>query len=416
MRLKSVVLPAPFGPMIAWIAPLRTWKLTSLTATSPPKPLVRPLTSRTSSRSFHSTGAAAATGSTSGRWTASRSAAVLDRGDGDGLLAAYQSIVDGDALREQPVEQPRQAAREDKRDAEHDDAEHGVPEHRPLDHLAEDEQVEEGAGEGPEEIARAADQRHDQSAGREAPVDLGRVHLRLTEYREPTRDRREGRRDHEGRQLIALHPETGELGATAVLADSTQCVAKRGLRDHVHGARAEENDAEDEPVELVGVEERIDPVGGEDAVRPVRAAREALPAVRDCPDELADTEGEQREVELPAPEYDQPDDESRGGSHQRREGQPDQRVLEKRDLFGSRDAHEIGAEGPEHRVAEADEADVCDEEVDAEREQPEIEGALRDDVVAVACEQRDQACEDDHREPEHPERFPCRVVGSRRHP
>ena len=65
---------------------------------------------------------------------------------------------------------------------------------------------------------------------------------------------------------------------------------------------------------------------------------QALPAVGDRPDELADTEGEQREVELPAPEYDEPDDEPRGGAHQRRECEPDQRVLEERDLFRSRDA------------------------------------------------------------------------------
>src|SRR2546423_8965891 len=39
-RLKHVVLPAPFGPMRAWIVPRRTVKLTSLTATNPRNSLV----------------------------------------------------------------------------------------------------------------------------------------------------------------------------------------------------------------------------------------------------------------------------------------------------------------------------------------------------------------------------------------
>ena len=39
-RLKQVVLPAPFGPISAWIVPRRTRRLTSLTATKPLNSLV----------------------------------------------------------------------------------------------------------------------------------------------------------------------------------------------------------------------------------------------------------------------------------------------------------------------------------------------------------------------------------------
>ena len=46
MRLKSVVLPAPLGPMMALIEPRGTLKLTRVTAWKPPKLLLR---SRTSS-------------------------------------------------------------------------------------------------------------------------------------------------------------------------------------------------------------------------------------------------------------------------------------------------------------------------------------------------------------------------------
>src|SRR2546430_2376532 len=40
-RLKKGVLPAPFGPINAWIDPRFTLRLTSLTAMNPLKPLVR---------------------------------------------------------------------------------------------------------------------------------------------------------------------------------------------------------------------------------------------------------------------------------------------------------------------------------------------------------------------------------------
>ena len=41
-RLKQVVLPAPLGPMSAWIVPRRTSRLTSLTATKPRNSFVSP--------------------------------------------------------------------------------------------------------------------------------------------------------------------------------------------------------------------------------------------------------------------------------------------------------------------------------------------------------------------------------------
>src|SRR5262249_33800128 len=40
MRLKTVVFPAPLGPMRKTISPSSTWKLTSLVASSPPKRLL----------------------------------------------------------------------------------------------------------------------------------------------------------------------------------------------------------------------------------------------------------------------------------------------------------------------------------------------------------------------------------------
>src|SRR5205085_1469908 len=45
-RLKQVVLPAPLGPMRAWMLPRRTFKETLLTATKPLNSFVNPRVSR----------------------------------------------------------------------------------------------------------------------------------------------------------------------------------------------------------------------------------------------------------------------------------------------------------------------------------------------------------------------------------
>src|SRR6516165_7609429 len=42
MRLKNVVLPAPLGPISAWMSPVITSMLTSLSTLKPPNRLVRP--------------------------------------------------------------------------------------------------------------------------------------------------------------------------------------------------------------------------------------------------------------------------------------------------------------------------------------------------------------------------------------
>src|SRR5262245_5525994 len=42
IRLKQVVLPAPFGPIRAWMVPRRTLRLTFLTAVKPWNSLVSP--------------------------------------------------------------------------------------------------------------------------------------------------------------------------------------------------------------------------------------------------------------------------------------------------------------------------------------------------------------------------------------
>ena len=49
-QLKNVLLPAPFGPMMARISPRWTSKLTLLSAVSPPKRMVSPSVRSTAGR------------------------------------------------------------------------------------------------------------------------------------------------------------------------------------------------------------------------------------------------------------------------------------------------------------------------------------------------------------------------------
>src|SRR5258705_1211201 len=120
MRLNSVVLPAPLGPMMALIEPVGTVKLTPPTAWKPPK-LFR--TSRTSSM----------------RALFAREAAANERGGA------------------------REPAGADEEQGDEDDAE----DERPVlgvghDLLVQPEQ-HEGAQGGAEEGAHAAEQRHNQT-------------------------------------------------------------------------------------------------------------------------------------------------------------------------------------------------------------------------------------------------------------
>ena len=58
-RLKQVVLPAPFGPISAWIVPRVTARSTSLTATKPLNSFVSPRVSRMMSLAIGIRGAGA---------------------------------------------------------------------------------------------------------------------------------------------------------------------------------------------------------------------------------------------------------------------------------------------------------------------------------------------------------------------
>src|ERR1700675_2329620 len=156
MRLNSVVLPAPLGPMMALIEPVGTVKLTPSTAWKPPK-LLR--TSRTSSM---------------------RAPLALEPG-GEERNGA------------------REPAGEDEEQGDEDDAEDERPVLRVGHDLLVQPEQHEGAEGGAEEGPHAAEQRHDQDLGRLGPVGEVRKDPAVEDAEESPGEARERPREDEGR-------------------------------------------------------------------------------------------------------------------------------------------------------------------------------------------------------------------------
>src|SRR5882672_5085183 len=141
IKLKRVVLPAPFGPMIAPMLPRGASKLTPPTATKPPKIFTRSRTSSTAGPPEQ---------------------APRERAESAG----------------DPSGEPEQ---------EHD--QHGAQHERPVlgvrDDLLIQEDQHERADAGPKERAHAPEERHDQHLGRLGPVREVREDAAVEDAEEP---------------------------------------------------------------------------------------------------------------------------------------------------------------------------------------------------------------------------------------
>src|SRR5689334_3325136 len=168
IRLNSVVLPAPLGPMMALTLPLGTSNETRETAMKPSNDFVR---SRTSSTAW-----------------APEPAAQQLRG-------------------------ARQPAGKAEQQHDEDDAEHEGPVLRVRDDLLVQQNQRQRAHARPPERAHAAEQRHDQHLGRLGPVREVREHAAIEDAEEAARQAGEDAGQHEGRQLVAPHVDADELRA-----------------------------------------------------------------------------------------------------------------------------------------------------------------------------------------------------------
>src|SRR5919106_5478896 len=186
IRLKSVVLPAPLGPMIAAIIPRSTRRLTPPTAMKPSK-LLR--TSRTSS-------------------TPRPPQAAGGRLDGAG-----------------------QAAREHEEQHHQDRPQHEGPVLGVGHDLLVEQDQHERADGGAIERAHPAEQGHDQHLGRLGPIGEVREDAAVEDAEDAPREPGEGAGQDERSQLVATDVYPDELGALRVLADRHEHEAERRADD-----------------------------------------------------------------------------------------------------------------------------------------------------------------------------------------
>src|SRR6266545_657403 len=208
MRLKSVVLPAPLGPMMAQIEPRCTVRLTPATAKKPSKLLRR---SRTSST--------------------------------------------GHSPRDAPSQaerRARDAAREDEEQHDEDDPEDERPVLRVGDDLLVQPEEDQGAQSRAEEGAHAAQERHDQHLGGLGPVGEVGEDAAVEDAEERAGKPGEHAGQHEGRKLVPAHVDTDELRALRVLADGGEHAAEGRAHDAAHEPEAARDQQQGQEVEVIG--------------------------------------------------------------------------------------------------------------------------------------------------------------------
>src|SRR5712692_5184547 len=186
MRLKTVVLPAPFGPMIAQMDPLPTVRSTPATAWKPSNAFRTPRTSSTPGSSEPAAEAA---------------------------------------------QRPDDAARK----REQQDDEQRAEDERPVlrvrrDLLVQHEQDQRADGRAVE-IPHAAEDRHDEHLGRFRPVGEVGKDAAVEDAEEATGDSRKQAGNDERDQLVASHVDTDEPGALGILSDRGEEPPERRSHD-----------------------------------------------------------------------------------------------------------------------------------------------------------------------------------------
>src|SRR5262252_891621 len=365
IRLKSVVLPAPLGPMMALIEPRGTLKLTPPTAWKPAKLLRRPWTSST-----------------------------------------------GHASTGTPEEQC-EGARDAAREHEEEDYENGAEDEWPVLRVRDDllvEPDEHGRAQGgPEEGAHPAQERHDQHLGGLGPVGEVGEDAPVEDAEERAGQPCEAARQHEGGQLVAAHVDPDELRPLRILADGGEHAAEGRAHDSPEDEEARGDEDQSEKVELLrgavaaehGHEggEPVDPaeVGVGNLRRALLTSRYLVPLQAHRPHDLGKGQGEHGEVDAGEAHAEETEHEGEEGGEeaaQRKGEQEGQAGLLHEDARGVRADAEVRG------VAEGDEAGVADEEVEAGGEQrPDEDVVGEEGVVAGAQRGHEERGHEDQPEP-----------------
>src|SRR3954467_3079093 len=321
-RFRNVDLPAPFGPMIAWIEPDSIRTETLSTAARAPKRRVRP---------------------------------------------SVASTVSGT----RPPQKRRKSARQREHGGDGQRSDEGVPVHRP----ALGEVLDDGQGDGAERRAvqrsLASEQDRDEHEPRLLPSEEGGVHESVQGRVEDSREPGQAPGSHEGGNLVAARPVPEGPHATLVDADSAEHPAER----RADRASEEQVDGDerrpDDEVRCESVAQIQDGPPKDREARPVRhvhsvgspergrLAEEVVKHLREC-------ERDHDEVHAARAHGEKADDESRKPRPGERDGEGGERVDEPRAVGETR--QQICAEAVERRMAESDDPRVADEQVEAHGE------------------------------------------------
>src|SRR5262249_4943921 len=264
IRLKTVVFPAPFGPMSPTIPPAGITRSTSLTATRPPNRRVSPRTSSTgapafpwrglmASRSHPGTSSARRRGAPPARRRARPVLLPLVHGGGGWTQAPAHQAFRADQHDDDQAETEEEPAPQGEIDTSEDrDVEGAADPAHEEGELGEDDTVEQrdehAAQDHAFEAAHAAQHDHAEEHDRHVEfegarrdgLELGRV--------EGSREAGEGRAQGEGEELGLDRAHPGAVGRRLVLSDGHSGAAEARVAHAVHGPQRERADDEDEEV------------------------------------------------------------------------------------------------------------------------------------------------------------------------
>src|SRR5437867_267034 len=357
MTLKSVVLPAPFGPMMPRRSPRRTSRLTSRTAVRPPKRFV--------TRSSVSTGPPGpqATGDT------------------------------GQALGGEPHDEDEGRAVDDEIDA----GEPGLQTRERRAQVRLERRDQDRAEEGAQGGAHPPDDR----VQREPDREVDREDIEGVDEADVLRPERAADRRHRGAErhradLQSAARDAERLGGVLVLADAGELVADpRGLEPDLHAVVDQRDD--EGHVDPRDVAEAERPEAGTEGDRdPLRARREAAPAARDDQEHLRERDRGEREVGAAEAIREIADHPAGGDREDHPEEEPEPGALIEARRHQGRG---VGTDAEEGGVAEGDLAGVAPRHVPGGRERSPHEDqdqAVEDE--RVAHDQRQEGGDAEERE------------------
>src|SRR6185437_2944443 len=317
--LISVVLPAPFGPMMAWSSPRATSSETRSVATMPPKRRIRSFTQ--------------------------------SRGSATG----------------QSPEQTRDAAAPEQ----HDEQEHRPHDQRPifrdLRQQFFQQEIDHGADHRAEQRAHAAQNHHHHEIARTGPVHHGRADEVGVDGKQRAGESAQGARDDEAHELVALGRKADRLHALLVRAQA--------LHDETE-ARIDDTPDQHDHAEQAGEAEiiKLHAVGEVDEPREIAALVDGEPVIAavtrkprgDVIGHLRKGERDHDEVDAAGTKRQRADDErkQRGGCE--RHGKLQESGAKS---FLRQDADGIAADAEIGGMAKAHHAAITHDQIEARRRQ-----------------------------------------------